>query len=46
MKCTLRKSICEICAIENNSGLQIVPDWRLRLGAVWRFRVLVIRRQP
>jgi hypothetical protein len=23
--------------IDNNTGLQIVPDWRLRAGAVWRF---------
>src|SRR5262249_49315915 len=27
----------DLPAIENNSGLQIVPDWRVRLGAVWRF---------
>lgn len=24
-------------AIQNNTGLQIVPDWRVRFGAVWRW---------
>jgi hypothetical protein len=23
--------------VENNTGLQVAPNWRLRLGAVWRF---------
>lgn len=27
----------DLPAIQNNSGLQIVPDYRVRLGMVWRF---------
>jgi len=27
----------ELPAIQNAGGLQIVPDWRLRAGAIWRF---------
>jgi hypothetical protein len=27
----------DLPAIQNNTGLQIVPSWRLRFGAVWRF---------
>lgn len=29
--------IGDLPAIANNSGLQIVPDYRVRLGATWRF---------
>jgi len=27
----------DLPAVQNNTGLQIVPDWRVRAGAMWRF---------
>jgi hypothetical protein len=29
----------DLPAIQNNSGLQIVPDWRIRGGIVYRFQL-------
>lgn len=27
----------DVPVVQNNTGLQLVPDWRLRLGVLWRF---------